>query len=230
MKDYYVVLGIPRNESPRGIREAYRQLAKRYHPDRAGPEASTEFRDVGEAYEALSDPDRRLRFDRGLRRAEGRLDVAPDTIVLDDEPPPEPLSPEPVSLMRGFRRMHPSREEILDRVLHNLLPARAPKGEQTVALQTELVLSAAERARGGVVWLDVPVFRGCPACGSSGGGWLYPCATCDGRGVVEREARLRVSIPPRAPDGVVLDVPLAPAGVHNLVVRLRLRVDAGSSL
>src|SRR5262249_46217789 len=109
IKDYYVVLGIPRNEDPRGIREAYRQLAKRYHPDRAGPEANTAFREVVEAYEALSDPERRSRFDRSLRRTEGRLDVAPDTIVLDDEPPPEPLSPEPVSLMRGFRRMHPSR-------------------------------------------------------------------------------------------------------------------------
>jgi hypothetical protein len=45
--------------------------------------------------------------------------------------------------------------------------------------------------------------------------------------VVEGEARLRVSIPPWAPEGVVLDVPLEPAGVHNLVVRLRLRVGSG---
>jgi len=226
MKDYYVVLGIPRNEDPRGIREAYRQLAKRYHPDRARPEASTAFREVVEAYEALADPERRSRFDRSLRRTEGRLDVAPDTIVLDDEPPPEPLSPEPVSLMRGFRRMHPSREDILERVLHNVLPARAPKGEQTVALDSELLLSGAERARGGVTWLAVPVFRGCSGCGGSGGGWLYPCPACHGCGVVEGEARLRISIPPREPEGVVLDVPLEPVGVHNLRVRLRLRVAA----
>jgi hypothetical protein len=162
-----------------------------------------------------------------LRRAEGRLDVAPDTIVLDDEPPPEPLSPEPVSLMRGFRRMHPSREDILERLLHNVLPARAPKGEQTVALDTELLLSGAEHARGGVTWLDVPVFRACSACGGSGGGWLYSCASCHGCGVFEGQARLRISIPPGEPEGVVLDVPLEPAGVHNLLVRLRLRVDAG---
>ena len=84
MKDYYVVLGVPRNETPRGIREAYRQLAKRYHPERVGPEASTTFRDVVEAYEALSDQERRSRLDRGLRRVEGRLDVAPDTIVFGE--------------------------------------------------------------------------------------------------------------------------------------------------
>src|SRR5262249_47720148 len=127
MKDYYVVLGIPRNEDPHGIREAYRQLAKRYHPDRAGPEASTAFREVVEAYDAPSALGPGSRFDRGLRRTEAQRAVARDTTVLDDEPPPDPLSPEPVSLMRGFRRMHPSRDEILERVLHNVLPARAPK-------------------------------------------------------------------------------------------------------
>jgi hypothetical protein len=225
MKDCYVVLGVPRNESPRGIREAYRQLAKRYHHDRAGGEASTTFRDVVEAYEALSDQERRSRLDRGLRRVEGRLDVAPDTIVFGDDLPPEPLAPEPVSLMRGFKHMRPSGEEILDRVLNNLLTGRAPKGEQTVALDAELVLSAAEGTRGGVARLDVPVFRYCPACGGTGGEWMYPCSTCDDRGVVEGEARLRVSIPPRAPDDIVLEVPLQQAGIHNLLVRLRLRVD-----
>jgi hypothetical protein len=109
--------------------------------------------------------------------------------------------------------------------LNNLLTGRAPKGEQTAALDAELVLSAAEGARGGVVLRDVPVFRRCPACDGTGGEWMYPCSTCEDRGVVEGEARLRVSIPPRAPDGVVLEVLLQQAGIHNLLVRLRLRVD-----
>jgi hypothetical protein len=56
----------------------------------------------------------------------------------------------------------------------NLLTGRAPKGEQTVALDAELVLSAAEGARGGVARLDVPVFRRCPACGGTGGEWMVP--------------------------------------------------------
>ena len=226
MKDYYVVLGVPRNESPRGIREAYRQLAKRSHPDRAGQEGITEFRDLVEAYGALSDLEQRSRLDRSLQRVEGRLDVAPDTIVFEHDLPPEPLAPAPVSLMRGFSRMRPSREEILDRILNNLLTTRAPKGEQTVALDAELVLSGAERARGGVARLDVPVFRRCPACDGPGGHWGYHCSTCDDRGVIEGETRIRVSISPRAPDGFVLEVPLHEAGIHNLLIRLRLRVDS----
>lgn len=224
-KNYYLVLGVPRDEEdPRGIRDAYRQLAKRYHPDRAGPEGATAFRDVVEAYEVLSDDEQRALHDQGLRRAEGRLDVAPDSIVLADDVPPEPLAPVPVSIPRGFRHVGPSPEELLDRVLHNLLTARAGKGERLQALDAELVLSAAEVERGGVVRLGVPVFRTCSHCGGAGDS-LYSCRTCDDRGVLETEAPVRVHIPPRVRDGTILELPLRDVGIHNLHVRLHLRID-----
>src|SRR4029453_10620611 len=150
IKNYYLVLGVPRDEQdPRGIRDAYRQLAKQYHPDRAGPEGATAFRDVVEAYEVLYHDEQPALHHQGLRRAEGRLDVAPDSIVLADDVPPEPLAPVPVSIPRGFRHVGPSLEELLDRILHNLLTARARKAERLQALGAELVLSAAEVQRRG---------------------------------------------------------------------------------
>jgi molecular chaperone DnaJ len=226
MKNYYLVLGVPRDEQdPRGIRDAYRQLAKQYHPDRAGPEEATAFRDVVEAYEVLSHDEQRALHDQGLRRTEGRLDIAPDSIVLADDVPPEPLAPVPVSIPRGFQHVGPSPEELLDRVLHNLLTARASKAERLQALDAELVLSAAEVERGGVVRLGVPVFRTCPRCGGTAGDWLYSCPTCDDRGVVETEAPVRVHIPPRVWDGTILELPLRDVGIHNLHVRLHLRID-----
>jgi molecular chaperone DnaJ len=163
MKNYYLVLGVPRDEEdPRGIRDAYRQLAKQYHPDRAGPAGAMAFRDVVEAYEVLAHDEQRALHDQGLRRAEGRLDVAPDSIVLPDDVPLEPLAPASVSIPRGFRHAGPSPEELLDRVLHNLLTARASKAERLQALDAELVLSAAEVERGG------------PGSGASGNGGLPP--------------------------------------------------------
>src|SRR5262249_15663888 len=102
--DYYLVLGVSRDETSRGIRHACRQPAKRHHPDLAGPEQAGAFRELVEAYEVLSDAEKRRRYTRGLRRAEGRLDVAPDTIVFSEEVPAEPLAPGPVSVRYGFRR------------------------------------------------------------------------------------------------------------------------------
>ena len=64
-KDYYQILGIPRNASPDDIRKAYRQLAKKYHPD-TNPDdkrAEEHFKEATEAYEVLRDPEKRAAYD-----------------------------------------------------------------------------------------------------------------------------------------------------------------------
>jgi curved DNA-binding protein len=67
--DYYEVLGIPRDADPDTIRRAYRKLARKYHPDlNSDGDAEERFKELGEAYEVLSDADKRARYDRlGVR-------------------------------------------------------------------------------------------------------------------------------------------------------------------
>lgn len=64
-KDYYAILGVPREASDADIRKAFRQLARRYHPDITKGRAGTEdrYKEVNEAYEVLGDPVRRKRYD-----------------------------------------------------------------------------------------------------------------------------------------------------------------------
>lgn len=66
-KDYYEVLGIAKGASPDEIKKAYRKLALKYHPDRVGKEnkeAETKFKKVNEAYQVLSDPQKRSQYDQ----------------------------------------------------------------------------------------------------------------------------------------------------------------------
>lgn len=65
-KDYYKVLGVDKNADEKDIKKAYRQLAKQYHPDANpdNPEAEAKFKEVKEAYEILSDTDKRAQYDR----------------------------------------------------------------------------------------------------------------------------------------------------------------------
>lgn len=84
-KNYYMVLGVSRQESARGIQEAFRSLAKRYHPDRTGPQGTAAFQDIVEAYQVLSDPARRA-------RPRGRCGVAPGCYRLFVEPHGKPAA------------------------------------------------------------------------------------------------------------------------------------------
>jgi len=69
-KDYYGILGVPRNASLEVIKRAYRRLARKLHPDRGGDMSAEAFREVQAAYEILVDAEQRRRYDESLVQRE----------------------------------------------------------------------------------------------------------------------------------------------------------------
>jgi len=211
IKDYYVILGVPRTASGPSIRAAYRDLAKERHPDVVGAGGDEAFREINEAYEILSHPARRRAHDEDLRRAEPGAPVGRGS-PLAREPAPDPLR-------RGAIR--PSIQDLLEHWLGSLVgpPTRRE------ALHLEVVMSADEARRGGSLPVGVPVWRVCPECGGTGRRRAFPCPRCGRRGRVREREEVRVRIPARVQHGTVLDVGLDDLGIRDRFLRLHVSVE-----
>jgi hypothetical protein len=218
MKDYYVVLGVPRAASAKTIRSAYRGLAKSHHPDVVGPAGVGQFQEIAEAYEILSDPRRRRLYNERLAQAASRAEP-----LVTGRGRPEPLIREPIVVAEGPGTVRPSLDELDEHLLRNL--QGLPKASRAEALNLDVVLSPQEARAGAGLPLSVPFFAWCAACGGRGAAWPWRCSRCDGRGWTEVRRTIEVRIPPTVSNRV-LEVPLSGLGIHNLYLRLHLRVEA----
>ena len=75
MKDYYQILGVGRDASAEDIKKAYRKLAHQFHPDKGGDEKR--FKEISEAYQILSDGDKKAQYDKFGRVFEGAAGEGP---------------------------------------------------------------------------------------------------------------------------------------------------------
>jgi DnaJ-class molecular chaperone len=215
-RTYYMILGVSRTESTGGIRSAYRDLAKKLHPDIAGQQATHAFQEITEAYDVLSDPRRRRAYNDELRRAESKAVMPP--------PPVEPVRA-PVSILVDAEAIRPSFDETYDRFLGDFSGIGVPRSDHVEGLNVEVVLTPEEGRRGCALPIGVPAFHRCRQCGGSGREWLFPCLTCRQLGMIEREEIVRVRIPPMAPSGSIFEIPLRGSGIHDFCLRLHVFVE-----
>jgi curved DNA-binding protein CbpA len=101
-RSYYAVLRVPEDADPAAIRHAYRTLVRRFHPDAGIGSSAQKFREVTEAYDVLSDPQRRQDHDVDLARSRAHFRVQPEPLIPQTPThvvfrpfhvPPEPLIP-----------------------------------------------------------------------------------------------------------------------------------------
>lgn len=106
--DHYEVLQLSQNADAETIERVYRLLAKRYHPDNAGSGDEDRFREVRTAYEVLSDPERRARFDVGYdERDVGKWQIFEQSAALNDQQRDQRIFHGILSLLYAARRQDP---------------------------------------------------------------------------------------------------------------------------
>lgn len=223
-RDYYLILGVSRSESEEGIKGAFRQLVKRYHPDIAGPMSRWEFQEIVEAYEVLSDEDRRKDYDRDLAHAEGRDRVTPESPMTGSFSSSRASYPRPFSRMKDLHSIGQSIDDLFDRIFESFFDLRTPRAQTPESLDMELVLSPEDALAGGEATVSIPVLSPCPECGGSGRAWPYECTYCGGSGVTEEEEEATILIPSHVESGTVFEYPLTALGIHDYSLRVVIRV------
>ncbi len=228
MKDYYKILGVPRNATQEEIKRAFRRLALKYHPDRNpnNREAEEKFKEINEAYACLSDPQKRAQYDRfGTVEGPGFEDM-------------------------GFGPFTSTFSDIFDDLFGDLFGTftrqrRRVRPQKGADLRYDLTITLEEAVRGTEKELKIPrwqtcetcggsgarpgtgpsscpecrgsgyvrfqqgffsVTRTCPRCGGSGSFVSSPCRVCGGEGKVRKQRTVSVKIPPGVDDGSRLRV------------------------
>ena len=205
-RDYYEVLGVRRDASPDELKKAFRGLALRFHPDRnpGDPQAEARFREVAEAWQVLSDPEQRQRYDRlgPLFRPDGK-----------------PLTPEDVNAF-------------VAEAVSGLFRKKG-RGERGEDLRYALTVSLEEVASGVSRTLRVARRERCGRCDGDGAdpdGGRQPCPACDGSGKSPTRRLFRQDCPRcdgRGSLRVKACTRCEGAGAIDLVEDLTIKVPAG---
>ena len=164
-KDFYQILGVSKRASPEEIKKAYRRLALRFHPDKNpdDPAAAEQFKEITEAYEVLSDPERRLEYDLYGTVGGPRITEASDFGV-------------------GFGGLF---EDILGGFLGGFGTRSA--AHRGADLRYNLSVTLEEAAKGAKKEILVPRLEACESCRGTGaqpGTRAATCPDCRGRGQV----------------------------------------------
>lgn len=201
MRDYYDVLGVSADAGADEIRRAYRQLARRYHPDISGDERGTVFLEVSRAYEVLNDPERRRSYDASrearLPPAFTRAEWLADEVAID----------------------FPSVTDLLDSMRDAFFGSPAVAG-----LSAEIVLSPQEAFRGTTVPLGVPVRQTCLLCGGRGETWEEWCAGCGGCGETRALHEVELRVPAGVREGEQFRFAVMPPGAPQTIVAVRISI------
>ena len=193
-KDYYAILGVKRGASEKEIRQAYRRLARKHHPDvNPGDKAAEErFKEINAAYEVLSDPEKRRKYDlygdqwQYADQFEQAQRQGGQQWVWRSGP------------SGGFQQFDLGDLDDMFGGLFGGGRARSRRGED-VQHATEVTLEEAYHGTTRVLQLQTE--EPCGTCGSSGRLVGAVCHVCQGSGVLRRPKRLEVKIPPGVSDG-----------------------------
>lgn len=196
-KDYYSILGISRNASEREIKQAYRKLARQYHPDVNSGDKSAEakFKQINEAYEVLSDKEKRRKYDQfgdqwqyADQFAQARRQQTPFRDFSQ-------------AGGQSFRFEEADLGSLFDGLFGGGIRRRQVRPRRGKDIRHPIEVTLEEAYHGTKRTITLQTEQPCPDCKGTGLMQNLPCSVCRGLGVVSGVKRLEVKIPSGVKNG-----------------------------
>jgi len=234
--DYYETLGVSRTSTTDEIKRAYRRLAKKWHPDRnkGSKEAEERFKQVQEAYEVLSDTDKRGKYDKygqNWEQAEAYeaagVDPGAGFRWWSGSGGPE-VGFSFGGAPRGFGGFV-DLSDMLNGIFENDIGAAAARRPIQRDIQGDLALSLAEALHGCQKGVRLQTQEPCGQCHGAGRVGSQVCRTCQGRGGKLRARELGIRVPPGVREGTTIRLAgqgasAGPAGASgDLLITIHLK-------
>lgn len=200
-KDYYNILGIKRDASDKDIKQAYRRLARKYHPDVNPGDKSAEakFKQINEAYEVLSDKQNRQKYDQYGEKwqyadqfEQSRRQQTPQWDFGGG------------GYTTGFHFTGGGIDSLFDELLRGTRTKTSRRQAQPVRgrdIESPVEVTLEEAYHGTKRTISLQVEEACASCQGTGLIQNVPCSACRGSGTVNRIKRLEVKIPPGVDNG-----------------------------
>jgi molecular chaperone DnaJ len=235
-KDYYEILGVPRTASEDDIKKAFRKLARKHHPDTGG--SDERFKEINEAYEALSDPEKRTQYDQFGQYYGGGFPGG------GAGPGPGPYQPGgPFGGAGGGYQVNVEDLGDLGGLFGSMFGGGSPGGQGHASrprrgrdLEYEVSLSWDEAMNGTSAKVEIQREQECPTCHGSGakpGSGPVTCPVCRGSGTVSQGQGLfgiSRTCPRCGGKGTVVEDPCATCRGKGSVVKVKpltLNIPAG---
>lgn len=223
-RDYYQVLGVSRTASLDDIKKAFRRLARQYHPDlHAGAkkaEMEKKFKELNEAQEVLTDPDKRKKYDQygaDWEQAQAFERARQQAKAQGSGGPWESEGGHTRQGSGGTGNEHFS--DFFESIFGNRGRSGTGRGESEIPgedLETEVQLGLREVLTGVTKRVNLREPKTCPTCQGSGAVRGRPCTTCQGTGMTAESKTIEVRIPAGVQDGTRVRVAgKGQPGVHG---------------